>query len=347
MGLSHTPKKLLFFSRGRGQGHAFRDLEIERSLRKLVDVQTTFVSYGTGLSVLQRSGVRCLDLRFPDDNPFIKTIIKAGRVIRDLRPDVVFAHEEMAAVTAASIFNLPSIFITDWFLDPTNTRMRALEDATRIYFLEDPGIFTEPPALRGKVEYVGPIIRSLSCSAGDKQQARLRLNISATATVIIFVAGTTNESVTPVQELVLTAFDRLPFEEKTLIWNDNKPPDAVVRRAGSSPQVVLSLADEQLDWRMVASDCAITKCTRNTLRELSLLGVPSISLSHGANWIDDVLANRLPNNLPLDARVTSAEQLKDALLSAIAQVGRAYESPRSATGESALDRLASSIAGFI
>ena len=153
--------RILFFSRGRGRGHALRDLMIAEHLSHQASVDVQFVSYGTGASALRAAGRVIYDLKFPDDNPFIETIVSATRLAYEQRPDLIIAHEEFAALIAARSANIPALFVTDWFLDPSHMFMKSLELANEILFLEDKGLFTEPPALCGKVHYFGPILRRM------------------------------------------------------------------------------------------------------------------------------------------------------------------------------------------
>ncbi len=60
---------------------------------------------------------------------------------------------------------------------------------------------------------------------------------------------------------------------------------------------------------MVASDLAITKANRVTVKELDALGIPSISISHGLNPIDDVFVERINGNTALRADVLEKEVL--------------------------------------
>ena len=91
------------------------DLEIFRRVEALrEDMQTRFVSYGTGARAFEQQGIRSIDLGLPDSNPIPETTVLSGQVIAWLRPDVVVAHEEYPALPVAKIFQLPTLAITDW-----------------------------------------------------------------------------------------------------------------------------------------------------------------------------------------------------------------------------------------
>ena len=70
---------------------------------------------------------------------------------------------------------------------------------------------------------------------------------------------------------------------------------------------------------MVASDLAITKGNRNIVLELATLGVPSITISHGLNRIDDIRTLCIETNATIRASEidspTLARKIDDMLSS--------------------------------
>ncbi|MGH9397771.1 MAG: hypothetical protein ACRD18_13085 [Terriglobia bacterium] len=88
----------------------------------------------------------------------------------------------------------------------------------------------------------------------------------------------------------------------------------LTERFGRRSDVIVKEHDWQMDRLMVASDLAITKANRITIKELAALGVPSISISHGLNPIDDMLIERIPTNTTLDARTVSRKMLAAAMV---------------------------------
>jgi hypothetical protein len=74
------------------------------------------------------------------------------------------------------------------------------------------------------------------------------------------------------------------------------------------------------DWKieriMVACDVAVTKANRKTLLELHHLGIPSVTLSHGSNPIDELRASRLPGTRILLLGETDHKALGSLLCSA-------------------------------
>ena len=145
-------KKILFFSRGRGRGHAFPDMEIVRELQKQSDdVQVRFVSYGTGARTIQQFGFPLIDLGLPEEGSLTQVSVLAAKLIGWLQPDLVISHEEFAVMPAAKIFDKKTVFVVDWFVEPDRLIMQMLYYADEILFLDEPGTYEEPSFLKGKV----------------------------------------------------------------------------------------------------------------------------------------------------------------------------------------------------
>src|ERR1035437_7034791 len=135
-----------FLSRVRGPGHAMPDMAIARELLQLVPhVDTRFVSYSGGAETFRSCGYEVVDLHMPDEPPILPMIVQASRIIRHLQPQLVISHEELAALPASQVFDIPCLFITDFFQDPNLFLTSAMECAREIVFIADRGIFTEPP----------------------------------------------------------------------------------------------------------------------------------------------------------------------------------------------------------
>src|SRR5262249_57568560 len=129
-------KKILFFSRGRGRGHAAPDYEVIRALEtRRPDVEVRVVSYGTGAATFAEFETPLIDLGLPESGSIPEMSALAGKLIGWLNPDLVVSHEEFAAMPAAKIFDKPTLFLTDWFADPDTYVMGALKFADRMIFL--------------------------------------------------------------------------------------------------------------------------------------------------------------------------------------------------------------------
>jgi hypothetical protein len=307
-------KKILFFSRGRGRGHAIVDIEIAKEIAKLSgDVDLRFVSYGTGAATLRTYGISHIDLKLPDRSPINETIVLAGRLIGCLNPDLVVAHEEFPALPAAKIFHRPTVFLTDWFTDPDALSMGALRLADRILFLDEPGVYQEVTWAAGKTHYLGPVLRKFQYGAGDRSRARVELGLPENALVLAVLPGSWRETDLPILEPVLGMFDLLDREPRYLLWAAGTDENFVREGTLGRGNVTVFGYDPAIDRVMIAADAAITKGNRKTLMELHHLGRASVSISNGDNPIDHFRACRLPYNSMVAGGVTSGELLIEVL----------------------------------
>src|SRR5688572_19521101 len=165
--------KILFFSRGRGRGHAIPDIEIVRELARLRnDVEVRFVSYATGARTIEELGFPLIDLGLSETNGTAETTVLAGKMIGWLEPDLVVAHEEFAAMPAAKIFDKPTVMILDFFTGAEMYSMQSLRFADHVLFTDRRGLHVEPPSVRGRVRYMGPVQRSFEYTRRDRLRAR-------------------------------------------------------------------------------------------------------------------------------------------------------------------------------
>lgn len=337
---------VLLFSRGRGRGHAVPDCALAAELCRLRgDVDVRFVSYATGAATFEELGHTVIDLDLPENNPLFETLIRATRVIGWLKPKLVIAHEELAALAAAKILELPTVYLADWFSKPEDIRTGLLNYADEIVFLDEAGIFPEPPQAQGRVRYVGPILRPSSYTRQDRPRARQELGVPPDQLVIAVLPGSWTEQRAPIFELVAAAFELLPARSKTLLWIAGEDYADLEKEARNRPGIVIRKQDWQMDRLMVASDVAITKATRQTALELAALGVPSISLSHGLNRIDDIRVKHIASNTALRAKEVEPTVLAATITSIVKapepQHAPAATASRAAQGRAlAAERLA-------
>jgi UDP-N-acetylglucosamine:LPS N-acetylglucosamine transferase len=280
-------KKVLFFSRGRGRGHAFPDMEIVKELQKQSDdVQVRFASYGTGARTIQQFGFPLIDLGLPEEGSLTQMSVLAGKLIGWLQPDLVISHEEFAVMPAAKIFDKKTVFVVDWFVEPDRLIMQMLSYADEILFLDDPGTYEEPSFLNGKIHYVGPLVRQFAYSRQDRARARQELELPRDAFVIGVFPGSWTEERVPVLETVLAAFHSLPDNPKRLLWVAGEDEALIRRRCEIEPTVKVFGFDPSIDRLYAAVDVAITKTNRKTVIELEAFGVPTVSLTNDLNPID-------------------------------------------------------------
>jgi UDP-N-acetylglucosamine:LPS N-acetylglucosamine transferase len=314
-------RKILYFSRGRGRGHAIPDIEIAHELLALrPDADLRFVSYGLGGETLSAAGFSLIDVGLPDISPIAEMTVIAGRLIGWLRPDLVVAHEEFPVPPVAKVFDKPVVFITDYFTDPELYSMAALKFADEILFTGRAGIYAEPPWIGQKVRYVGPVLRKFAYRREDRLRARADLAISADAFVLSVFPGNWSESEAPAAELIAAAFDQLRRASKRLVWVDGRDVGSIASQLGNRQDVMVLSFYPDVDRIMCASDVVVTKSNRITAMELDHLRIPSIALSYELNLPDDQAIEALESVERLAAKDLDAQGLHDALERAAARV---------------------------
>lgn len=313
--------KVLFFSRGRGRGHAIPDVAIAKELSDLEPgITLQFVSYGTGAQTIGQCGYRVIDLKLPDDNPFLETLVRSIHIINEQEPSLVLSHEEFCVLPAAKLFEVPCMFLTDWFPSPGTVWMECLPYAEKVIFLDEPGYFEEPEVLKGKVEYVGLAIRQLSLTKESQHTARMELGLPQGAPIILILPGgasASSEDRAPLFDLVTSAIDLLDGDPVAVWVLPPEEQEKIRKHQTCRPDIVFMSPHFNVEKTMVAADVAITKATRTTSFELNALGIPSISISYGLNPIDDYRVAQIKTNRALRARGLTATSLSAHLTQAM------------------------------
>jgi len=277
-------KKLLYFSRGRGRGHAVVDIQIGQELAKLrSDVQILYVSYGTGALTFREQRIPIIDLDLPDMNSIAATTVLAGRVIGRLQPDLVVANEEFPVLPAAKIFGNRTVMITDFFGEPGKFSMESLWFADHVLFLDRKNE-REPPPVAGKVRYMGPQLRPFAYTRKDRQRARQELGITGTIVIGVF-PGSWTEAMAPLVDRLLPALDAAKLGDVQVIWLAGQDAARIRKYTKKRSDITVLEADWQIDRLMVACNLAITKTNRITVQELASLGIRTLSVDYGLNSI--------------------------------------------------------------
>ena len=301
-------RKVLFFSRGRGRGHAVPDVEIVKEMTKThEDVQVRFVSYGTGAQTIAQYGFPLIDVGLPDQGSHTAMTVIAGQLIGSLDPDLVVSHEEFAVLPAAKIFNKRTVCITDWFVGPEQLSMACLGYADKILFIDEPGIFDEPPCVQGRVEYVGPVLREFQYGREDRDRARTELRIPSDAFVVAVLPGSWTEEKVPLLERIIEAYDSLGKPSKFLIWVAGSDHEMISARLADRQDTLVVEFDPVIERIMVAADVAVTKCTRKTHVELAALGTAAVGLHAGLNVVDPVRVSKLATVMAPEAFTLARE----------------------------------------
>jgi len=301
----------LFFSRGRGRGHAIPDLEIVRELAQITDAITVqFVSYATGAATFRAEGQPVIDLGLPEENSFVETIRLASRTIERFRPQVVISHEEFGAVVAAKLAGIPSIFVCTWLPPVDSIAAEAVALADSVLIIERPGLFPVLPGLADRLTHVGPILRKMKYSLEDRAQVRGELGIEPDAlTILVVPGGAWPEAVAPIWDTVLGAFLAAQRPAKRLIWLAGQDFKLLQERSAGVLGIDVIEYCTPVERLIVAADVVITKGTHGISLDAASVGVPSISLSTGQNPIDEVLVPRIHNNVALMANAVSSSIL--------------------------------------
>lgn len=270
-----------------------------------------FVSYAAGAEVYRAHGRAVHDLRAVDMPPFLDITVKLTRLIgfMDRQPQLIVAHEEYPALVAAQIVGIPCVFITDFFLDPNTMAMDALKFAAEVIFVGERGMFTEPPFLSGKIQYVGRPVRRFNYSCKDRGRARQELGISEESLVVLIQPGAWDEARVPIAQLMMDAWKRITVVPKRLIWLAGRDVDALASQFADERDVLFLREDWQIDRLMAASNVLITKANRVTVFEAAAMGLSSVSISTMANWPDDVAVSNVKSNVCLSADGLTSETL--------------------------------------
>jgi len=324
--MERSPQKILFFSRGKGRGHAVPDAAIAAELLALYpNVDITFVSYSLGGATLRQLGWRVVDLALPEDNPVWETVSRIIPVVQAHNPRLVISHEEFVAVPISKGCGVPVVFMTDWFMREDYLYMQCLKDSNEILFLEEPGYYDEPSYLKGRIHYTGFVFRDLGTGTRSNVEAKALLGLPQESTVVLVAPGGASihtEDRAPLFDLLLEAFRSLNAVEKHLIWVVDGPDRETLAKKAETLDCVSIIAPHQdFTATMVASDLVITKGNRTPLLECEALGIPSISVSFGHDPIDDFRVGRISMNTALRAQGISSLLLRDHMVRALGRKG--------------------------
>ncbi|MGH9719812.1 MAG: hypothetical protein ACRD8O_06340 [Bryobacteraceae bacterium] len=315
--------EVMFVSRGNGRGHAVPDMAIAAKLIDLSPhISVQFVSYAEGAEAYRACGHQVLDLQAPDMPPLFHMLIVFTKLLGHAKPRLVVAHEEFPVPPAAACLGIPCIFITDFFMDPSSLHMQALQHAFEIIFTAEPGLYTEPPQLNGKVHYVGRAVRNMEYTRADWERARKELNVPLDATVVLCQPGGWTESRAPLAGLLSAAWDQIRLSPKRLIWLTGRDYETLAARFRQRDDVIILREDWKIDRLMAASDVLITKANRLTVYEAASLGLPSISISSLLNWPDDVAVGRVDSNTPLVCDSLTPQTLAERILEKVGSSGQ-------------------------
>ena len=308
-------KKLLFFCRGRGRGHAIPDIEIVRELAEMRDdIDVRFVSYSTGARALEEAGYKLIDLALPEGGAAAEMTALAGKLIGGLKPDLVVSHEEFAPMPVAKIFDQPALFVIDWFVEAETYAMHCLKFADEILFLQREGLHDEPPYLKGKVSYFGRMRRKFEYTRADRPTCRAQLGLKADDFVIGVIPGRfATESRAPIEDLLIPAFDALKHTRKHMVWLAGADFDGLTGKLSPRSDVTVMRGVTPPERLMAASDLVVAKANTGSTLEVTSLGVPVVAITQGDDSVADRVLARSGGVLLLDRRDSDSRQLCSAI----------------------------------
>ena len=310
--------EVLFFSRGRGRGHAVPDSSLVSSLLKMrPDLNVAFVSYGLGAETLRSRRWPVIDLKLPEDNAFWETACRSLRVIQEKRPRLVISHEEFCVPPLATACEVPSVLITDWLPPLGSIAMQAIEYARSVIFIDEQGYSDIPDQLKTKLIFVGPLLQLTKTTWADREQGRRELGVDEHTRLIVVLpggAGQHAEDKAPITDILLEAFEMLPIRSKRLLWVAGQADyGTICARARTKKSITVLRPVINALKLMAAADLVVTKGNRITVLESDALGVPSISISHGNNPIDDNRLSRIRSHVALRAKGIDAEHVSASI----------------------------------
>jgi lipid A disaccharide synthetase len=178
--------------------------------------------------------------------------------------------------------------------------------------MDDPGYFDEPDFLRGKIHYVGSVLRDLKVSRTQRGLIRREFSLSENEPMILVLpsgSAMASEEKAPIYAVVSEAIEMIGRRVST-IWILSETEEKLLRnRTERIRDAIFIRPNPDIERLMVAADVAITRATRKTTLELSALGIPSISISFGINPIDDFRIPHVKTNRALRARGLNAHTL--------------------------------------
>lgn len=284
-----------------------------RRLRPEIDIRV--VSYGSGAEAFRMLGEPVLDVGADDSSSAIDLIVPLGRALVASHEDLIISHEEPIILPLAHLTRQNTVFLTHWFTGPSDPFIDALSYADHVIFMEKEGIFPEPQKIRGKVRYVGPVLRDLQVSQDDRPRIRADLGLKPEDHVILVAPGHfSTADAAACSRMIVHAFRRSQLPSKKLVWILNGIERALVDDLiEEKDEISVYEPMQHIERLMIACDVAITKGTYNTTMELFALGIPTISLSSGLNFVDDFFARRIASNIFLWMAEVTEESLANTI----------------------------------
>jgi hypothetical protein len=169
--------RIAFITRGRGFGHAARDLRIiEAMRRRRPDVEIDIASCGTGLEYYRLHGVPCQDMGIPDAADRGEAANwKIWRHLHHMRrPDLLVVDELAGALPfGRHVMEVETVYLTDYFPSDAGPAEfdRVLNLARGVFFVDFAAAHTAPVGITAPVQFTGPVIGRFGLDRGAAREA--------------------------------------------------------------------------------------------------------------------------------------------------------------------------------
>ena len=285
-------KKVLYFSRGRGFGHAIGDIEVIRELKKRDEnLDISIVSYAHGYEAFAKHGFTEIENLYLDyENEFFSPqgLLRTQQLIKSVRPDLIVANEMFNVLPLAREHGLPAVLITHWFFEAVHSKPTILSlfmaCANHIIFGDLEDFHEKPPKLKAPVSFVGPIMRKIVVDIQDRNVLKKELGFQKTDKVILVSFGGAFEKVDDglekgkiVLKKIYQAFNQLNIQNLKLILLVGQIYDYATSKF-DNPNVTILRESWDFDKLMAASNIAIVRGSYRTLCELAVIGTPAICI---------------------------------------------------------------------
>ncbi len=273
---------ILFITRGFGMGHATRDMAIAAELQKLSpDLRISFASYADGLKAFQLNQVEVLDLQLSPLGKNFERVPRIGRLIQETQPDLVVADEELFALPLCEIFDIPSVFVTNWLVgENVVSHISFLLNTQHVIMADFEDSFMVPRWLTAPVSFVGPICREFPFQDRTKQALRQELGLRSAAKLIIATAGGGDIADFWFFHTCAYALSRLSEDVQAILVVGSLYHTFEFAQYNLAPHVQFTDHLPDLPQYFAASDLVITRGGHTTLWELAILGTPSLCIPH-------------------------------------------------------------------
>lgn len=272
-------KKILFFVRGLGLGHATRDFAIARQISEMDSgVELKFVSCAAGARFLGGNSYPLIDTRLPAMGKDGERVAKYVALINSEKPDIIVTDEELPVIPLAAGFNIPCALITNWFQAGNPEIVDIFSHATFIIVPDYKEGFHMELIARERILWAGPIwTKETGPNLNGRDEARKHLELDESVKLIALMCGQGDMMDISFIEKSIAVFDMLDFPKRMIVFAGQlQKLFSYVEQESGLVTVMGHVWD--LERYLQASDLVITRGGHTSLWELAMMGIPSISI---------------------------------------------------------------------